>query len=287
MNIFSENRAFWENAINTRRSVRSFKRLPVSPDIMEKIQAFSLKMLVPFSHLVKIEYFKTVENRRFANNLKRPPEDAVAFITDTSNILNVTAVGFVGQILLLYAQGLGISNCWFGHYILDEIEQTVPDIDLVKAPNRPPEGYGKGNIDGMHAVCVSPLGYFEPNGLRFVDRYASGVMSFRRKPLNEFLMDNVLEADLPDSLKFAFDMARKAPSAANTQQWKFKVSPDFKTIEISKKAGFTHFRWEHCDVDIAICAAHFWIGLSMQNIDCELNQILEDDNVVWQFRLLT
>ncbi|MDR1985022.1 MAG: hypothetical protein LBQ28_09410 [Prevotellaceae bacterium] len=284
--MFSENKNFWENAINSRRSVRSYKRMPVSPETMVKIKSFDSEIAIPFSHSVRIEYFKTREGKQLANHLKKPPEDAVAFITDTSNILNITAVGFVGELALLYAQGLGVSNCWFGHYILDEIEQIVPNIDILKQSNRPRVGYGKGNVNGIHAVCISPLGYFEPDGMRLLDRFASTVMSFKRKSLNELFTDNISETSLPDSLKFAFDMARKAPSAGNTQHWRFKVSTDFKTIDIVKIKGYTHFKWEHCDVDIGICAAHFWIGLSMQNINCELNQVLEDDSVTWRFKLL-
>ncbi|MDR3312228.1 MAG: hypothetical protein LBS64_03750, partial [Spirochaetaceae bacterium] len=153
MNTFEENRNFWENAVNSRRSVRSYERKPISLEIMEKLQTFTSRLKTPFPHSVKVQYFKTRENKQLANNLKKPPEDAVAFITDTNNLLNVTAVGFVGELVLLYAQGLGVSTCWFGHYILDEIEQIVPNIDIIKNHHKPRVGYGKGNVDGIHAVC--------------------------------------------------------------------------------------------------------------------------------------
>jgi nitroreductase len=285
MNIFEENRNFWENAINTRRSVRSYERKPIFPETMEKLQAFTAILKPPFSHSVNIQYFKTRENKQLANNLKKPPEDAVAFISDTNNLLNVTAVGFVGELVLLYAKGLGISSCWFGHYILDEIEQIVPNIDIIKNHNKPRVGYGKGNVNGIHAVCISPLGYFKSDSIRLLDRYASNMMSFKRKSLHELFQDTITEASLPSSLRIAFDLARKAPSAGNTQHWKYSVSPDFKIVEITKLKGYTHFKWEHADVDIGISAAHFWIGLSIQNIDCEVSQILDGDCIIWRFKL--
>jgi nitroreductase len=285
MNIFEENRNFWENAINTRRSVRNYERKPIFPETMEKLQTFTSIIKTPFPHSVNIQYFKTRENKQLANNLKKPPEDAVAFISDTNNHLNIAAVGFVGELVLLYAQGLGISSCWFGHYILDEIQQIVPNIDIIKNYNKPIVGYGKGNVNGIHAVCISPLGYFKSDSIRLLDRYASNMMSFKRKSLNELLKDNITEASLPNALRIAFDLARKAPSAGNTQHWKYFVSPDFKIIEITKLKGYTHFKWEHADVDIGISAAHFWIGLSIQNIDCELSQILDGDSIIWRFKL--
>jgi len=283
MNIFAENKEFWEKAIVSRRSVRSYKREPLSSEIMEKLRVFVSAHEIPFSDLVRIVFFKTRKNHPLANNLKKPPEDAVAFITDTSSIVNVTAAGFAGQIVLLYAQGLGISNCWFGHYILEEIERLVPGIDPVQGADKPRFGYGKGNVDGFHAVCVSPLGYFEPGGTRIVDRITSNVISFKRKPIDDLLEDNIREGSLPKSLKTAFDMARKAPSAANTQHWRYSVSHDNKTIEIKKLKGFTHFRWEHAEMDVGICAAHFYIGLAMQNMDFEIKQISENDGIIWRF----
>jgi len=27
--------------------------------------------------------------------------------------------------------------------------------------------------------------------------------------------------------------------------------------------------WEHPDVDIGICACHFWLGLLLKNVDCK------------------
>ena len=286
MNIFSNNKDFWEKAIISRRSVRSYKCEPLSLETMEKLRIFVSTNEIPFSNLVKIVFFKARKNYPLANNLKRPPEDAVAFITDTSNILNVAAVGFVGQILLLYAQGLGISNCWFGHYILKEIEQLVPGIDLIKEVDKPHFGYGKGNVDGIHVVCVSPLGYFKSDGMRIVDRITSNVISFKRKSLDNLLLDNIKEEALPKSLKIAFDMARKAPSAANTQHWRYSVNNDNKIIEIKKLKGFKHFKWEHAEVDVGISAAHFFIGLLMQNINCEVKQISENNDIIWRFKLL-
>ncbi|MDR2808863.1 MAG: hypothetical protein LBB43_07660 [Spirochaetaceae bacterium] len=232
MNIFSENKDFWGNAIDSRRSVRSYERTALSLETIKKIQDFVPTVKLPFSNEVKIVFFKTRENHSLANNLKKPPEDAVAFITDTSNFYNVTAVGFVGQLVLLYAQGLGVSNCWFGHYFLDEIEQLVPDIDNIKGANRPRFGYGKGKVDGVHAVCVSPLGYFKSDGIRAKDRITSSFISFKWKPLDDLLLNGIKEISLPDALRTAFNMARKAPSAANTQHWRYLIYSDNKTVEI-------------------------------------------------------
>jgi len=283
MDISIENRSFWENAIASRRSVRSFERKAVDPIFMASLQTFTRKIAIPFPHQVETVFFKTRENYQLANNLKKPPEDGVAFVTQSDRIKNISAVGFVGELLILYAQGLGISSCWFGHYILDEIEQIVPCIDGIKE-NRPRLGYGNGRIEGNHAICISPLGYFKSDGLRLLDRITAAAMSFNRKPLSELLL-NVQETSLPETIQFALDLARKAPSAANTQHWRFAVDLDKKLIKIKRLEGFKHFRWEHDEVDIGICAAHVWIGLMIQNIQCEVAQVEEADDVIWEITL--
>jgi nitroreductase len=284
MNITENEEVFWEMAINSRRSVRSFERKAIDHKALESLKDFIKTVKIPFLHSVETVFFRTQENKRLANNLKNPPVDAVAFITQTNSVKNISAVGFIGELLILYAQGLGISTCWFGHYILDEIERIVPKIDIIKE-NRPRIGYGVGRIDGIHAVCISPLGYFKSDGIRFLDRITTATMSFKRKHLGELLL-NTQETSIPKAIQFALDLARKAPSAANTQHWRYEVDSDNGIVKIKRQEKFKHFRWEHDEVDIGICAAHFWIGLLIQGIKCETTQVEKSDSVIWEIKIL-
>jgi hypothetical protein len=285
MNPFFEDAAFWENAIDTRRSVRSYRRQAVETNAMTHLKSFAENVQAPFGHSVKVVFFKTRENAQLANHLRKPPQDAAAFTADTSSLLGVAAAGFIGELTLLCAQGLGICSCWFGHYILSEVERLAAGIDIVPKNARPAfgVGYGKGCAAGRHAVCVSPLGYFEQGGIRALDRLMTKMMSFRRKPIAELLTGNTDYANFPQHIQYALDMARKAPSAGNTQHWRFNVSGDCSVIEIAKIKGYSHFKWEHPDVDAGACAAHFWIGLQCRGIACQVQQLLDADRVVWRF----
>jgi nitroreductase len=284
MNISSSEKLFWETAVNSRRSVRSFERQAVDPKILESLKTFIRTVNIPFVHSVDVIFFKTPKGIPLANNLKNPPTDAVAFVTQADKLQNISAIGFIGELLILYAQGHGVSTCWFGHYILDELEKIVPEIETIKE-KRPRCGYGAGLIQGTHAVCISPLGYFKSNGLRLLDRMTAATMSFKRKPLSELLI-NTQESAIQNAIRYALDFARKAPSAANTQHWQYEVSADNKIVKITHRKNFKHFRWEHDDVDIAICASHFWIGLLIQDIQCEINQIEKSDTITWEFKIL-
>jgi nitroreductase len=281
MDEYLQNRAFWENNINTRRSVRSFERRAVEPAAMNKLKSFTASLRVPFGHDVEIRYFKSREAYPLANNLRKAPEDAIAFIAPT-DLLSLAKTGFVGELALLCANGLGLSTCWFGHYILDEVELQLPDIDRVPAP-RPKYGFGKEQAHGRYAIAISPLGYFKSEGLRPMDRLSASLLSYKRKPLDERLTGGVTETMLSDELRFAFDMARKAPSAANTQHWEFTLSDNRKEIAIAKPKGYRHIKWEHPDVCVGCCAAHFYLGLAMQGIACSVAPALDGDRVVWSF----
>lgn len=107
----------------------------------------------------------------------------------------------------------------------------------------------------------------------------------KRKDVGTLLEDSINENELPPKLNIAFHLARKAPSAANSRFWRFKVSPDFKTVSIAKPVGYKHFKWEHPDVDIGICACHFWLGLMVQGIDCKVSLNEDQGRALWRFEI--
>ena len=274
----------WEQAINTRRSVRSFEKRPVEDQTMASVKDFIADMKLPFEHHVHIRFFKADPNRRLANNLKNPPPDNAAFIT-TTDLVSISKAGFVGEMFILYATSIGLATCWYGHYSLAELERVMPHLGADADLPKPSWGYGKGVVQGERAVCITPLGYWEKDGLRLMDRMTKSMMSYKRKPLSTFLDGDINEASLPPALLYAFDLARKAPSAANSQFWRFTVAPDFKTVSIALPVGYKHFKWRHPDVDIGACACHFWLGLTLKGVECDVLLTQEEGRAVWRFKL--
>lgn len=272
----------WESAINTRRSIRSYEMRDVDEGTMNRIKNFIIDMKVPFKNNVKIRFFKSSPDKRLYSSFVSPL-DGMAFIGNT-DIKSISTTGFVGEIIILYATSLGLSTCWYGHYSLKELERIMPHL----GGNNFPEnkwGYGKGVVEGERAICISPLGYWKKEGLRLTDRLTESFMSYKRKQINAFLEGGMTEESLTKEILYAFDLARKAPSGANSQHWRFKVSPDFKTISISMPVGYKHIKWEHPDVDIGICACHFWLGLMIKNIKCKVSLSEEEGRAVWKFEI--
>lgn len=277
----------WENAINIRRSTRSFEQLPIEEQTMARLKSFVSEMDVPFLHDVKIRFFKVETGSKIYLTQASPP-DNMAFIADTDTI-SISKAGFVGEMAILYATGLGLATCWYGHYSLKELEAVMPHLGDHKdeALSDPPKGgYGKGEVKGKRAICITPLGYWKEKGIRLIDRFQTSFFSHKRKPLGELLEHGIKVEILPPEIHYALDLARKAPSGLNSQFWRFGVSSDYKTVSIAMPVDYKHIKWEHPNVDIGICACHFWLGLMMKNVDCRVSLSKEQDRAVWRFEIL-
>lgn len=273
----------WESAINIRRSIRSYEMREVDDESISSLKSFISNIKFPFKHDVTISFFKADANKRLYASFVSPP-DGMAFFTDT-DIPSISTAGFVGEMVILYATSLGLATCWYGHYSFEELERILPHLKVDNTLLKPKWGYGRGVVQGKRAICITPLGYWKKEGLRLTDRVTESFMSYKRKPVSAFLEDGLSEDLLPPSILYAFDLARKAPSGANSQHWRFNFSPDFKTISISMPVGYKHIKWEHPDVDIGICACHFWLGLMMKNIDCRVSLTEEHGRAVWLFEI--
>jgi nitroreductase len=273
--------------INKRRSVRSFKTIPIEPEMLTKLSEFSKTVRVPFACDTEIRFFKAEPTKELYKTLQSPI-DNVAFLSKT-NAVSIAKTGFVGELLILLAESLGISTCWYGHYKLAELERLMPHLQNPNQLKEAPSGYGysKGVTDGIRAICISPLGYYEPDGLRLMDRITKITFSFKRKETKDLLENPKDLTYLSDDLIYALDLAKKAPSAANAQMWRFGFENDYKNITVSMPVGYKHFKWEHPNVDIGICASHIWLALTDRGFAPSVEVYEDRDRVVFSFKNIT
>lgn len=184
---------------------------------------------------------------------------------------------------------LGVDTCWFGHYKLQELAKYVgTNLD---APERVKEttwgmGYGYGKVvnAGERAICCIASGNANPDAKRLVDKVASR-NGIGRKPLTTLMEEGSDLSLVSKSVQNALDFARLAPSAANSQMWRFGIRDSGKTITVAKPVGYKHFKWEHPDVDIGICASQFWLGLLHEGISSRIEVIQDEDRAMWLFHL--
>ena len=270
------------SAVDARRSARSYQLKAVEQDAIEEIKDFAGAMPVPFEHNVGIRFFHADPTKELYSLMKSPP-DNIAFLAET-DITSISKVGFVGELLILFAQSKSLSTCWYGHYKLAELERLMPHLqstNQLKEANRG-FGYSKGETSGIRTICITPLGYYENGGFRLIDRITQKTISHKRKEIIELLDNQDDFIHLSDDMLYALDLGRKAPSAANSQMWRFSFEDSYNTITIAMPQGYRHFKWEHPNVDIGICACHVWLGLLDKGFQPNVRVTEEDGRAVWK-----
>ena len=271
-------------AIPQRHSVRSYLAQALPEEQLAQINHFSAELKVPFEHQVKCQVFQAEPGKKLYNNGINPI-DNIALISET-DLLSVSKVGFVGQLIMLYAVSLGISTCWFGHYKLAEVGKYIAGIATPERLKESTLGYGYGrHIDvGERVICCIPIGHKQENSKRLVDFVAAKILS-KRKPLADLVEDKSSINNLPPELMRAFDLARMAPSAGNMQMWRFGITDNFRTLTVAKPVGYKHFKWEHPDVDIGIAAAQLWLGLLNEGYQPQIELTQDADRALWRLRI--
>jgi nitroreductase len=274
-----------KSTIDSRRSARSYKMIAVEENVMKSIKDFAKSMQVPFVHDIEIKFFHAEPNKALYTVMKSPPDNA-AFMAET-DIVSISKVGFIGELLILFAQSKGLSTCWYGHYKLSELERLMPHLQSAEQLKEANMGYGyaKGLTSGRRVICITPLGYYEDSGLRLMDRITKNIVSFKRKEIKELLEKPSDYDKVSDKILYALDLGRKAPSAANSQMWRFGFEDDFRTITVAMPVGYKHFKWEHPNVDIGICASHIWLGLIDKGYKPLVTVNEESGRAVWRLSI--
>lgn len=274
-------------AARNRHSVRNFLPDPLPEETLRQLDDFIRELEPPFENHTEIRRFKAESGKGLYNNGINGP-DNLAIFAQTDRV-SISKAGFCGQLVVLKLTQLGVSTCWFGHYKLKGLAQ-YEGAELA-SPERIREstwgmGYGYGNVfdAGERAICCIACGIANPNARRLVDVVASrnGV---GRKPLTELMEPWCDASALPKEIQNAMNIARLAPSAANSQMWRFGIQDSGKTITVAKPVGYKHFKWEHPDVDIGICAAHLWLGLLSEGYQPKMDVIQDADRAMWKFHL--
>jgi nitroreductase len=271
-------------AIPLRHSVRTFLSEPLPKELPEQIEAFFGSLSVPFPHDTKLQYFKAEPGRKLYNNGVNPV-DNFALLSQT-DLVSISKTGFVGELVMLYAVSLGLGTCWFGHYKLSEVGRYVPDISSKERIKESTLGYGYGNhVDvGERVVCCMPFGRADESSKRVIDLIMKK-KGANRKPIQQLIANPDLAEDLPKEVAEVLTLASLAPSAGNSQMWRFDYDKDAKIVTVTKPVGYKHFKWEHSDVDIGMCAAHIWLGLLSKGYQPNVEVSLDAGRALWSFHL--
>ena len=229
--------------VRSRRSVRTFDGREIDTDNMNKLSSFIKEIENPYG--IPIE-FKILDGKK--QNLPCP----VVIGTDlyvgakAPRVPHVEeAFGYSFEMLVLYAQSIGIGTVWIGGTMDRSAFERA--MDLQKDEIMP---------------CVSPLGYpAEKMSIR-ESMMRKAIKADRRKSFEELFFDGTFDKPLTKEkagrLSEALEIVRWAPSAANKQPWRVVSDKNGVHFYLKKSKGFVSEaagNMQKTDLGIALC--HF------------------------------
>lgn len=238
-----------EKLVRGRRSVRAYDGRALSEADIEKLLTFVNEAENPYR--IPVE-FKLLDGKK--QTLSCP----VVIGTDlfiggkVQRVPNAEeAFGYSFELLVLYAQSLGIGTVWVGG--------TMDRPAFEKAMEL-------GENEMM--PCMSPLGYPAKKLSVRETVMRKAIKADSRIPFDELFFDGSFDKPLTEEkageLAFPLEMVRWAPSAVNKQPWRAVV--DGNTVHFYLKSAKNMGKIQNVDLGIALC--HFVlaakeIGLSV------------------------
>ena len=223
-----------QEAIQLRHSVRGFKDVPLSEDIVNSLQ----------SEITKINEEGCLHAQLILNEPKAFQGTLAKYgkFRNANNYLVMAGkkaedlderVGYYGEHLVLLAQTLGLNTCWVG-------------LSYSKVP-------GTYVLDeGEKIACYIAIGYGETQGVGHKIKTVEQVSN---------------ASDItPSWFKKGIEAALLAPTAVNQQKFSFEyVGMNNNRRQVRAKKGFSMIGYTHMDLGIA--KYHFEIGAGKVNFE--------------------
>lgn len=228
--------------VRGRRSVRTFEERPVSQEDLGKLFSFLGKVHNPYGLSVAFKLLDGTKQKLscpvvvgtdlfVGAKVKRAPHMNEAF-------------GYSFELLVLYAQALGLGTVWVGG-TMDRLafEQAMELRDEEVMP------------------CMSPLGYPAKKMSMREAMMRKGVKADSRMAFEELFFDGSFDVPLtPEKagkLCHALEMVRLAPSAVNKQPWRIVIKDNTAHFYLMRSRGFDGSTIDMQKIDIGIAMCHF------------------------------
>lgn len=238
-----------EKTIKTRSSIRTYEEKPLDIKVKQQIKDYIAALSNPFSVEVKLQLLETASSNEKLGTygvIKGARDYIGATVSEAD--LNLEAVGYSFEKLILYLANLGIGTCWLGGtFNRNQFSNALE----VKANELFP--------------AISPIGY-PLEKKRLADTLIRKIAkSDQRKNWNElfFLNDFSVPLTQVEAKEFAFplEMVRLGPSASNKQPWRIvKAKNGFHFYEAKAPGYSDKLSLDIQRVDIGIAACHFHVA---------------------------
>lgn len=251
--------------IRSRRSVRTFDERDISSAEKESLKAFMATVENPYKIPVQFKLLYAKEcglncpvvngtDLYVGGKIRQVPHANVAF-------------GYSFEMLVLYAQSLGIGTVWLGGTMNRSAFEAAMELD----------------IDEM-MPCASPLGYpaekmsLKENMMRKAIK-ANERLTFE-KLFFEGEFNTPLTYEKAGILANALEMVRLAPSAVNRQPWRVIVADNAVHFYLKRSKGVSASSVDMQKVDMGIALCHF--ALAAKEADLNVTFTIRDPEIaVW------
>ena len=232
-----------EQLIRSRRSVRTFDGRELSSEDLEKLSSVMADLKNPYGIPVQC---------KLLDGKQRPLKCPVVSGTDLFVGVKVKrlphmeeAFGYSMELLVLYAQSLGVGTVWVGG--------TMDRAAFERAMELEPDEV---------MPCMSPLGYPAKKLSLKESVMRKAIKADSRAPFETLFFDGGFDTPLtPEQagpLAQPLEMVRWAPSAVNKQPWRVVVRENTAHFYLKHNKGFVSDAvgdMQKIDMGIALC--HF------------------------------
>lgn len=224
-----------------RRSIRKYKFEEVPEQILNDVMAFAGRIAALCPEIeVQMEIKNNLEGALSVKGMWKieAPYYLVFYSQDKENAM--INAGYILEPILLYMTGKGLGTCYLGSTKVVS-EKPVPD--------------------GMKTIITVAFGY--PKNLLYRDPATA-----KRLPLKELC---VFKDEIGEPMKNVLKAVRLAPSAMNTQPWRFIVYHDriyiFSCKEFLPSATMRNMRDLSMGImlsHLSIAAEELWMNLKIE-----------------------
>lgn len=252
--------------IRKRRSVRTFNGRALSENDMEKLRSFWETITNPFEIPVQFRFLHAKQDGLtcpvvtgtelyVGGKVKRVPDADTAF-------------GYSFEMLVLYAQSIGIGTVWLGGTMNRSAFEAAMQLDAEEM-----------------MPCASPLGIAADKLSLRESMMRKAIKADERLPFEALFFNGTFNTPLTREQAGSFaqpmEMVRLAPSAVNKQPWRVIVNGNTAHFYLKRSKGFGHdAKLDMQKIDLGIALCHF--ALTAGELDLKPVFIKEDPQLAAQ-----
>ena len=231
-----------DTLVRGRKSVRTFEERSVSQHDLEQLFDFLSKTTNPYNLSVEFKLLDGKDQKLNCPVVVGTDLYVGAKIKQISHFNE--AFGYSFELLVLYAQSLGLGTVWVGG--------TMDRSSFEKAMRL---------AEDEIMPCMSPLGYPGQKMSLRETMMRKAIKADERMGFEELFFDGSfaipLTREKAGKIAHPLEMVRLAPSAVNKQPWRVVITDNAAHFYLKRSKGFSGSTIDMQKIDMGIALCHF------------------------------